>query len=224
MNVKILFLPALILAGGAIASAQQLASPSFILTVRTGTPQQVERAIKSGAKVEAHDKNGISILMFAVAYNPDATVTRELLAAGASIKDRDGVGNTPLIWAAAGNSNTEVLRLLLAAGASVGERNVHGDTPLMWAAGALGGNPNAQITKFLIAEHSPINARDNRGMTALMLAAEWNTNPEVVGDLLAAGANAKLRSDAGKTALDYAEQNAHLVGTPAFDQLKRAAT
>ena len=61
---------------------------------------------------------------------------------------------------------------------------------------------------------------DNSRRTALMLAAQWNT-PEVVNALLDAGADVKARDNFGKTALDYAGENAKLIASDVIDRMMK---
>jgi ankyrin repeat protein len=220
---RLALLSFLALLAPALAYSQPLANPKFIDLVRTGTAAQVEAAIKAGENVNGHDRHGITLLMFAVAYNSDAAVTKTLLSAGANVQARDEIGDTPLMWAAAGNSNPEVIKLLLAAGAHVSERNYLGDTALMWAAGVLGGNPHPEITKLLIQDGAQINARNDLGMTPLILAARSNQDPAVVAALLAAGADPALKSSEGLTAYQYASENFSFTGSPVLKQLEAAA-
>ncbi len=95
-----------------------------------------------------------------------------------------------------------------------------GRTLLMHAAAF---NPDSQVISVLVKAGANVNARGPRQWTALMMAAYENPNPAVVEALLAAGANGKLRSDAGETAYDYARDNDHLKGTPAYARLRSAA-
>jgi ankyrin repeat protein len=55
-----------------------------------------------------------------------------------------------------------------------------------------------------------------------MLAAGFNENPEIISLFLQAGADAKLRDNFGKTALDYAGENEKMRGTQQYEELKRA--
>jgi ankyrin repeat protein len=56
-----------------------------------------------------------------------------------------------------------------------------------------------------------------------MVAARYNQNPEVITTLLKAGADAKAKDSAGKTAFDYAKNNDRLEGTDAYSQLQEAS-
>ena len=52
-----------------------------------------------------------------------------------------------------------------------------------------------------------------------MWAAVANRNPEVIMALLKTGANPKIRSNEGQTALDYAKYNMRLKGSDAYLEL-----
>ena len=55
-----------------------------------------------------------------------------------------------------------------------------------------------------------------------MYAAWFNQNPEVITTLLNAGADAKAKSRAGKTAFDFAQYNLKLIGFDAYWKLNDA--
>jgi ankyrin repeat protein len=57
-----------------------------------------------------------------------------------------------------------------------------------------------------------------------MYAAWENPNAAVLVALLDAGADAKVKSNSGKTAFDYALDNEKLKGTDALRQLEEAST
>jgi len=56
-----------------------------------------------------------------------------------------------------------------------------------------------------------------------MGAAAFNRNPGMVTALLKAGADAKVKDNKGKTALDYAQKNEKLKGTDALRRLEEAS-
>jgi ankyrin repeat protein len=60
------------------------------------------------------------------------------------------------------------------------------------------------------------------GLTPLMNAARYNDGPEVIEVLLDAGADGKLKSNEGKTAFDYAEENPRVKDSEAYSLLKKA--
>lgn len=107
------------------------------------------------------------------------------------------------------------LPLLIKFGANVNARNKKNTTPLMYAAASA---PLRQVKKMLDAG-SDINLVNDNGMTALMFASGESKNPDVVSALLEAGAVVEATSKSGKSALDYAVNNADIYRTEAYWEL-----
>ena len=89
----------------AVILAVQMAVSAFAQTtdffklVLTGTPQDVQAAIKHGANVYATNNIGMTPLMWAASnINPEVITT--LLKAGAELNAKDKYGWTPLAYAA----------------------------------------------------------------------------------------------------------------------------
>jgi ankyrin repeat protein len=80
----------------------------------------------------------------------------------------------------------------------------------------------AQVVQAIQAG-ADLNARDEEGETPLMIACMRNPNTEVVSTLLKAGAEAKIKDNRGRTALDYAENNETLKGSDAYRMLQEAS-
>jgi ankyrin repeat protein len=184
--------------------------------------------ISAGADVAVVDGMKMTML-HAAALGNDAETVRLLIDAGLDVNATDFQGFTPLIYATS-NGNLAASRLLLAGGADVNA--VSGDgafqkvkagtlaqgrfTPLIMAA-PFG---STELVKTLLDAGAKVNAQDVRGMTPLMLAvATDRQNPEVVGALIAKGADANIKSLAGETALDWALK---IGATGVIDTLKRA--
>jgi ankyrin repeat protein len=140
-------------------------------------------------------------------------------------------GTTPLLRAAIG-ADIDTVRLLLEHGALVDLPNVHGVTPLMAAAGHVSGRNRVaseqmearaiEMLEALLAAGADINAKltdtnaltarvgrqpsavtEREGQTALFGAVKFGwTN--VVGYLLANGADPNVKDALGKTPLDGA--------------------
>lgn len=93
---------------------------NFFSLVQTGTPEQVQAAIKAGANVSDRDEyhGGMTPLMYAAGKNENPNVITILLNAGAEINERDNIGMTPLMYAAWLNKNPAVALALLNAGAN----------------------------------------------------------------------------------------------------------
>ena len=130
-----------------IGSSLVLGQEDFIELVKTGSLEEVKRAIEAGANVNARDEIGMTPLMQAAWFNQNPEVIKVLLEAGAEINTRTENGMTPLFWAAWLNENPEVIKVLLEAGTNVDARDKWGSTPLMQAAGW---NENPEVIKVLL--------------------------------------------------------------------------
>ena len=111
-----------------------LFAQSLFDVVTTGTPEQVQAAIKAGARIDDRD-NWFSDtpLMWAAFLNENPDVIMALLNAGAKLDDRDRVGRTPLMWAAFLNKNPDVIATLLNAGADGTIKSSEGKTAFDYA-------------------------------------------------------------------------------------------
>jgi ankyrin repeat protein len=87
----------------------------------------------------------------------------------------------------------------------------------------LVGTGTPQSVQAAINQGADVNARDNYVEIPLMWAARFNQNPEVITTLLMAGADAKAKNKAGKTAFDNAQANEKLKGTDAYRKLEEAS-
>ncbi len=75
---------------------------------------------------------------------------------------------------------------------------------------------STEMIRIFLDAHADVNVRDVAGMTPLMFAvASENQDPEVIKMLLAAGADPKVQSTTGETALDWARK----YGNPAILKL-----
>jgi len=116
----------------------------------------------------------------------------------------------PLISLAAfNNHDKEIISLLLSAGVDVNEIDYNfGKTALMWACEDIYGDRHHKenMIKELIAQGAKINATDYRGWTALMYAVITNGNPDLVKQLVKAGADINKICDDGVTVVDVAKK------------------
>ena len=76
--------------------------------------------------------------------------------------------------------------------------------------------------KGLLTKGADVNAREEDGRTPLHWAAWTNQNPEVIEVLLNAGADAKLKDNAGKLPADHAAENEHIKDSKARWRLHEA--
>jgi TonB family protein len=141
-----------------------------------------------------YPKPGVTPLMKAAA-NADVAAMKIALRPGDDIDAVDSSGWTALMYAAA-SSHSEPVQFLLAAGANPNHRSPKGETPLM--ASAVGG----MFDEDLQRAGADINMRDSAGTTTLMILAAKGEADEVKS-ALDAGADATIKDDKGRTALDY---------------------
>ena len=88
------------------ASAAAATGTTFIELCRTGTPEAVAAAIRSGADVNARGEKKRTALMYAAAENPNPEVVSVLSKAGADVNAKDKDGWTALMAAAADRKST----------------------------------------------------------------------------------------------------------------------
>jgi len=180
----------------------------------------VEELLRNGAEVKTASKTGFTPLMFA-AQKGDAATARVLINAGADVNEvrKGGGGYTPLIIAAA-MGHVEVVDLLLDKGANPNTLDGRGYTPLHlvvrdsdYGIDLKGKDNVVKIVKSLLAHSANPNIQlkqqrpalttnevSLQGATPLVLAAEVN-NTEAIKALLAAGADPRIPTEQGTTAL-----------------------
>jgi ankyrin repeat protein len=203
--------------------SKQGRTPLMIAAAHDGNSQTVKLLIDKGADVLVRDhsvdgsrsrKFESSALLDATDANDTASV-RLLIEKGADVNAKNLIGDTPLMNAA-GHGNLEVMKILLAKGADVnavdaaeGLRVKNGPialgsyTPLLFAV-TYGGE---DAVKLLLEAGAKVNVQDARGMTPLMMAiATDRVNVRVVRLLLDKGANLKIKSKDGETAVDWANK------------------
>jgi ankyrin repeat protein len=154
----------------------------------------VRHLASKGAKLDARMNAG-STLVHSAARRGNLDFLKELAAAGLPVNcGPDQWGTTPLIGAAQ-RGHTQVVTFLLDNGADPNETSPDGETPLTQAAG-MG---NRDVIRILLDKGADPKYNHN-GFNALA-ASFWHPNVEVVRMLLAAGADATIRSDNGTTLL-----------------------
>jgi len=152
-------------------------------------------------------KPGKTKLMDAAQRGDDAAF-RSALAAGDKLTDVDASGWTPLMYAASSYGSSEESEILKA-GANVNARSRRGETALM--ASAVTG----MADEDLLDAGAEVNAANDVGMTALMFLVQRGDADEIA-ILLKAGADARKKDAAGRTAMDYL--NAANCGRPIVEQ------
>jgi ankyrin repeat protein len=123
--------------------------------------------LQSGAKVDALDHRGATLLVSTGFFDPN--VTTILLEGGADPNARDREGATALMRAS-GYGVKQTVKILIDHHADVNLKDIKGRTALMHA--AAGRISNA--IPFLLESGADPNARDNEGMSALDIADRYN--------------------------------------------------
>jgi uncharacterized protein (TIGR02145 family) len=139
------------------------AQTDFFELVTTGSPKDVQSAIKKGTNVNYKNSVGTTALMCASANNPNPEVVKILLNAKADVNAKNEKGATVLMFAAKNNPNSDIIAILLKAGANVNVKDNSGTTALMFAAA---NNPNPEIFKMLLNAGADTKIKNDAGKTA----------------------------------------------------------
>ena len=183
--------------------------------------EAIDLLLKAGANPNTASKSGFTPLVFA-AEQGDVKSAASLLAAGADVNHELPAGLNPLLVAVTAKKS-EVAAVMIDKGANVASKDRTGNTALHMAA-QLG---DETLVKELIAKGADVNAKTNKSQagggrggggffrgpageqTPLMLAARAD-HPEIMHDLVAAGADPKVRAQDGSTLLMAAANSGHL--------------
>ena len=160
----------------------------YVEVFATGTPSQVEEAIKiipfkDGLENKfATERSGeLTGLMLAAQSNSNIEVISILINAGANVNARTDGAWSALMYAA--NHNPRAISALISAGANVNARNNEGYSPLIFAAA----NGHLEAVSLLLNAGADSSASAGRyGNTAMHDAARMG-HIEVVSALLEAG-------------------------------------
>ena len=115
------------------------------------------------------------------------------------VLDKKGDGEGLLLIAAA-KGNVDIVRTLLSYGADVNEAGYGGVGALDHAAVYC----DSELAKLLLMSGADLNKKDDLGVTPLMSSAIIGCK-NVLLELLKYGANKLIKSNEGRTALDYAK-------------------
>lgn len=173
--------------------------------VALGDIQGVSRLLREGDDPNDTNSAGCTALIWSIALKK-TEITALLINSKVEVSQTDAAGRTPLMMGAK-TKDINTARRLIELGANVnagqdGGVNEVGSTALMYASRT---KENAAMVNFLINQGAEIDVADEHGKTALMQAA-WYGRIENIVALIDAGANHKLVSSRGLSALDYATQ------------------
>ncbi len=171
--------------------------------------------VERNAGVNAQSKQGRTPLMIAARVDGNSATVGLLLSKGADPRVSDSLGVTALHQAASAG-DVESVRLLLAKGADVNALDKRGDSALMGAAAigsvewvrlllSKGARVNVARTSYTTAKHGQIALVK---VTALILAAPYGS-PELIQELVDAGADVNARDSRDMTPLMFAVGSEH---------------
>jgi ankyrin repeat protein len=193
----------LLLARGAPINARNLAGATALyFAAEAGHTSVAQRLIERGADVKLAGRSGISPVA-AASYAGNDAIVEALLARGADERAPDETGKPAIVYAAA-KARLDIVKRLLARNIDTNTRYPNDLTLLMWASGPDEKVLEAhaiEVVSYLLDAGAHIDDRDNRGRTALMIAAEGG-HAGIANMLLARGADASLKDNAGKRAAD----------------------
>lgn len=168
----------------------------FFRAVVRDDPDAIRAWVAQGFDPNARDPNGQPAVMRALLAESFSAALGLAQSPGFDPNARNAQGETPLMMAALKNQ-PGLCRLLIERGAAVDHAS--GWTPLHYA---VSGN-SLDVTRMLLAAGARLDARAPNRRTPLMLAA-LHASEEVIGTLLATGADPNLRDQNGATAADLA--------------------
>ena len=190
----------LLRAGASADAANDLGVTPLMLASANGSAPMVERLLAAGADPNAARPAGETALMMAARAGA-APVVRRLIAAGADIDQATRGGHTALMWAAA-ERHPRVVTLLAEVGADVAARTrvrTRPGRPVVREATVL--SPFEAVNPAVLPRDGDLDPPRPEGGFTPLLHAVLAGDPEVVGVLLAAGADVDDAGPDGVTAL-----------------------
>jgi hypothetical protein len=187
------------LAAGLAVSPAVLADEAraFFKAVALDNEREVKRLLDAGFDPNTVDAQGQPALVLAM--RDDCPKVAAVLLAHPRIEaDKANAHNETALMMAALHARREWVERLVARGAKLARA---GWTPLHYAASG----PDPTLVKWLLERGAPIDAPSPNRTTPLMMAAGYGAI-DAVDVLLAAGADPRLRNDAGLDSIDFARR------------------
>lgn len=163
-------------------------SNELAMAVQANDVELIERLVRQGASPNAIDREGSTLLMYALKQDRESAF-RKLLALGADPNRQDAQTGYTLLHFTAMNRDSRWLRALLAAGANPNISNASLETPIFKALTA----DNSENVQLLLDAGADINHTNSGGYTVAMEAASV-FKYSIVLTLLQNGACTKIKS------------------------------
>ena len=157
----------------------------------------------SALSVSAQSNIGQDALLPAIRRGDTASVA-QLIERGVNpnITDEEGV---PALMLATLFADVECVEVLLEGGANPNRSNAEGTPPLIWAM------PDSAKARLLLEHGAEVNARSvTLGRTPLLVAATFPQSVDVLGLLIAYGADVHAEDSSGDNALSLAIRQADI--------------
>jgi ankyrin repeat protein len=182
----------LIAKGADVNTRDNQGRSALSLAVTRGHTEVAELLRKHGARESLHD----------VVAAGDVDKVKQLISQGADINAKDGRRGQAALHLAVLTGRKDIVELLIASGADINAKSNTWDTTPLVAAVRAG---QEDIAKVLIAKGADVNARALGDYTALHWAAcnraQMTGVTEIMGLLLAGGADIEARQEHGATPL-----------------------
>lgn len=161
--------------------------------------QALNKLIEAGLDVNSFDKNGETMLFFALTSNADFTIAKRLIDAGADVNLPSLNGMTPLIIATA--TATALEEQNVSAVSSDVQKEIQ--NAFINQQKIFQQQRAVEMAKILIENGADVNQETPFG-TPLMNASTSDANADIVSLLLQSGAKVNQTDRNGRTALFYA--------------------
>jgi len=174
----------------------------FFTAASSNDAVNVLKILDQGIDIEVRNQDGATALLIAT-HNNAVAAARILIDAGADVNAMNHIQDSPYLYAGA-EGKLEILKMTLEHGADLSSINRYGGTALIPAAH----HGHVDTVRELLATAIDIDHVNNLGWTALIEAVILGDGKtryiEIVGLLLAAGANPAIADREGVSALDHA--------------------